>query len=159
MNLYIRYKDGVIYDHPVLEDNLRTAFPDFDANNNPHDYVPFDRSDKPVIDDWLVITGFHYELNNGRVYDVWDTRFMTQQEAEIQRQAMLDECVRAATFYINNIDTIHEARDLTPEQRQEFLDKLVDLRDNPVLYPKFCCSGCMADDTGQQAPDRYGWNN
>jgi hypothetical protein len=46
MKMYIELKDGVIHNHPILEDNLIHL--GFDINNLPNNYVEFVRDDYSI---------------------------------------------------------------------------------------------------------------
>ena len=48
MKLYIKYIDGKIVDHPILEDNLRQVDPQFDPANLPNTLKVFERVLAPV---------------------------------------------------------------------------------------------------------------
>jgi hypothetical protein len=48
MKLYIKYIDGKIVDHPLLEDNLMQVDPDFDPKNLPETLKVFERVNAPV---------------------------------------------------------------------------------------------------------------
>jgi hypothetical protein len=48
MNLYIKYIDGKIVDHPMLEDNLKQIYPDFDPTNIPDTLKLFERINAPL---------------------------------------------------------------------------------------------------------------
>jgi hypothetical protein len=48
MKLYIKYIDGKIVDHPMLEENLRQVNPQFDPANLPNDLKVFERVAAPI---------------------------------------------------------------------------------------------------------------
>ena len=45
MELYIRIKDGKPFEHPIMGDNFRAAFPEIDINNLPSEFMRFDKQD------------------------------------------------------------------------------------------------------------------
>ena len=48
MKLYIKYIDGQIVDHPMLEDNLKQVDPTFDPANLPENLKVFERVNAPL---------------------------------------------------------------------------------------------------------------
>lgn len=45
MELYIRIKDNKPFEHPIMGDNFREAFPEIDVNNLPSEFMRFDKQD------------------------------------------------------------------------------------------------------------------
>jgi hypothetical protein len=45
MELYIRIKDDKPFEHPIMGDNFREAFPEIDVNNLPSEFMRFDKQD------------------------------------------------------------------------------------------------------------------
>jgi hypothetical protein len=45
MELYIRIVDGKPFEHPIMGDNFRAAFPHIDVNNLPPEFMRFDKQD------------------------------------------------------------------------------------------------------------------
>ena len=43
MELFIRVKDGQAFEHPILGDNFRQAFPNINVNNLPSEFARFER--------------------------------------------------------------------------------------------------------------------
>ena len=86
MELYIRIKDGQPFEHPILGDNFRQAFPDVDTDNLPSTFARFERIEQPTIGVYEVYEGVSYEWIDGIVKDIHHVRSMTEQE----RQAKID---------------------------------------------------------------------
>lgn len=80
MELFIRIKDGQPFEHPILGDNFRQAFPDVDVNNLPSEFARFERIQKPLIGVYEVYEGVTYESFNGVYKDVHHVRSMTDSE-------------------------------------------------------------------------------
>lgn len=80
MELFIRIKDGQPFEHPILGDNFRQAFPDVDTNNLPTEFARFARIEKPSISVYEVYEGVTYELIDGIYKDVHHVRPMTEEE-------------------------------------------------------------------------------
>jgi hypothetical protein len=80
MNLYIRLKNGQPFEHPILEDNFRQAFPDVDVNNLPEWVTRFIRVQPPLLTAYKVYEGVTYEWVDGVVKDVHHVRQMTDEE-------------------------------------------------------------------------------
>lgn len=81
MELYIRIKDGQIFEHPILGDNFREAFPDVDVNNLPPEFARFIRVHRPIPSVYQVMNDNPvYTWVNGVVTDDWGLRDMTPEE-------------------------------------------------------------------------------
>lgn len=93
MRLFIRLQNGVPFEHPIMEDNFRQAFPDVDLNNLPDWVSPFHRFPAPVIGKYEVNEGVTYEKINGVFTDIWHIRPMTEDE----KQAAITEEARKRT--------------------------------------------------------------
>jgi hypothetical protein len=88
MELFIRIKDGQSFEHPILGENLRQAFPEIDVNNLPPEFARFERVERPILSEYeiLVLEEPTYELVDGVYKDVWHKREMTLEEKEIVEQ-------------------------------------------------------------------------
>jgi hypothetical protein len=73
MKLYIRMRNGAPYEHPIIEWNMRQAFPNVDLTNLPPEFMPFERIACPEPDDGkrIVSASVRYEVMDGVVRDVW----------------------------------------------------------------------------------------
>ncbi len=80
MELYIRIKNGQPFEHPILGDNFRQAFPDIDTYNLPATFARFTRVPEPVLDVYEVCEGCTYEWDGDTVTDVHHVRDMTPAE-------------------------------------------------------------------------------
>jgi hypothetical protein len=80
MQLFIRIKDGVPFEHPIMEDNFREAFPEVDPNNLPPEFRQFERIPQPTHGVYEKIVGVTYEMDGDIVKDVWHVRDMTPEE-------------------------------------------------------------------------------
>jgi len=80
MELYIQIRDGQPYEHPIMGDNFRQAFPDIDVDNLPPEFAKFERIPAPTLGPFEVNEGVTYQWDNGIVKDVWSTRLMTDDE-------------------------------------------------------------------------------
>jgi hypothetical protein len=80
MRLFIRVLNGSPVDHPMLEDNVRLAFPHIDLNNLPDDFAYFIRVQRPHPD--IMPVGENQEsvctyvlASDGKSYqDEWSVR-------------------------------------------------------------------------------------
>jgi len=93
MELFIQIKDGMPFQHPILGDNFRSAFPDVDVNNLPLEFARFERIARPLIEiyqtfDFPEVT---YELVDGIYKDVWHVRDMTDAEKTTKQQLAKDK--------------------------------------------------------------------
>ena len=80
MNLYIRIRDGQPYEHPILEENFREAFPSVDVNNLPFEFARFERIPCPEAAGVYELDQVTYQWVDGVVKDVWSVRQMTNEE-------------------------------------------------------------------------------
>ena len=83
MELYIRIKDGKPFEHPILGDNFRQAFPNIDTENLPPEFARFVRVDRPKLNAFEVYVDCTYELVNGIWTDVHQIRAMTAEERTV----------------------------------------------------------------------------
>ena len=82
MELFIKILNGQPFEHPILGDNFRQAFPHIDVNNLPPDFAKFIRVDEPIVGVYQIADGPTYEWDNNVVKDVWTIREMTEEEKE-----------------------------------------------------------------------------
>ena len=80
MNLYIQLENGEPVNHPIMEDNLRQAFPEMDLNNLPETFARFERVMSPETSVYEINEGLTYEWVDGVVKDVHHVRAMTVEE-------------------------------------------------------------------------------
>jgi hypothetical protein len=87
MKLYIKIKDGIPEGHPVLEENLISAFPEIDVNNLPDNWKEFERIPARKYGVYEVYVGCEYEFNSetGLCQDKHIIRQMTDSE-KLDRQ-------------------------------------------------------------------------
>lgn len=97
MKLFIQIRDGRPYEHPIMEDNFRQAFPDVDVNNLPSEFARFERIAPPIANIFEVVVDSHYEWDGDIVKDVWVTRPMTEEEEAEKRRQLTD----GAYFVLN----------------------------------------------------------
>lgn len=88
MQLFIRIKDGQPFEHPILEDNFREAFPNVDINNLPLEFARFERINAPMLSAYEVYEGVTYEWVDGIVKDVHRVRPMTSEEKIAKQNAV-----------------------------------------------------------------------
>jgi hypothetical protein len=94
MRLFIRLQDGQPFEHPIMEDNFRQAFPDLDIENLPPEFARFQRVEQPILGPYEVCEGCTYEWVNDIVQDVWNVRKMNEQE----RQNKIDVVMQQNPF-------------------------------------------------------------
>ena len=80
MELYIRIKDSQPFEHPIIGDNFRQAFPDIDTNNLPPTFARFTRLPEPALSVYELCEGCTYEWDGDIVTDVHHVRAMTAEE-------------------------------------------------------------------------------
>ncbi len=90
MELYIRIKDGQPFEHPILGDNFREAFPDVDTNNLPAEFARFVRVAAPAIGVYEKNQTVSYQLVDGAYTDVFAVEQMTAEEIAAKQQSVKD---------------------------------------------------------------------
>jgi hypothetical protein len=91
MNLYIQLQNGEPVNHPIMEDNLKQAFPEMDLNNLPENFARFERIVPNVLGVYEVSEGLTYEWVDGIVKDVHHVRAMTTEERTAKQDAVKAE--------------------------------------------------------------------
>lgn len=91
MELFIKIKDGQPFEHPILGDNFREAFPEIDVANLPSDFAKFERIAAPVAGTYELYEGVTYEWFEGVVKDVHHIRLMTDEEKLAKQDAVKAE--------------------------------------------------------------------
>ena len=91
MNLYIQLQNGEPVNHPILEDNLRQAFPEMDLNNLPSDFARFERVIPGMPGPYEINEGLTYEWVDGVVKDVHHIRAMTAEERTAKQDTVKAE--------------------------------------------------------------------
>jgi len=80
MKLFIKVKNGQPYEHPILEENFREAFPSIDLNNLPSEFARFERVQRPEAAGVYELDQVAYQWVDGVVKDVWSVRPLTDEE-------------------------------------------------------------------------------
>ena len=91
MELFLRIQNGQPFEHPILGDNFRQAFPHIDVNNLPAEFARFIRVAPPVLGPYEKNQTVVYQLVNGVYTDVFTCEQMTAQEISAKQQAVKDE--------------------------------------------------------------------
>ena len=91
MELYIRIQDGQTFEHPILGDNFRDAFPNVDTNNLPSEFAKFTRISPPIIGVYEIYEGVTYEQDGIDYKDVHHVRQMTDEEKTSKQQNVKDQ--------------------------------------------------------------------
>lgn len=80
MNYYIKVVDGQPFEHPIIEDNFRQAFPDIDTDNLPSSFAKFTRVEKPSSGPYRTYAGCTYEWSGEVITDVHHFNDITEEE-------------------------------------------------------------------------------
>lgn len=134
MRLFIRIKDGLPFEHPILEDNFREAFPEVDIDDLPPEFAKFERVAHPNVGLWQVYEGVTYEWSNGLVKDVHHVRPMSEQEIQFKKQEL------DAQFYSEVNEVITEAEtqlsQATENNKTYWADYIQELKKMVPVYDK-----------------------
>ena len=92
MELYIQIRNGQPFEHPILGNNFRQAFPKIDVNSLPPEFAKFERVERPVIGVYQAMVQDEptYELVGGVYKDVWHVRELTAEEIAAKQQVVKD---------------------------------------------------------------------
>ena len=108
MKLYIRYENGELIDHPIMEENLLQLFPGLDVNNLPPTLIEFVRVPHPEIGVYEVYEGSHYAIVDGVCTDIHQVRSMTTEEKlEKQTQVKSEWALREWNSWTFDEETCH----------------------------------------------------
>lgn len=105
MELFIRIKDGAPFEHPILGDNFRQAFPEVDTENLPPWAARFNRIERPVIGVYEVYEGVTYEWVGSVVEDVHHVRLMAEAERTAKQEQVKAEWNNRFSSWTFNEDT------------------------------------------------------
>ena len=94
MKLFIRVKDGVAVDHPIMGDNFVQAFPHIDINNLPPEFSEFVRIETRHLGAYEVYEGTTYKKIGNVFQDVHHVRPMTAEEKTARQNAVKEEWTR-----------------------------------------------------------------
>ena len=94
MKLFIRVKDGVAIDHPIMEDNFCQAFPHIDTNNLPIEFSEFVRFEVPVLGVYEIYEGTTYNKVGNVFQDVHHIRPMTAEEKTARQNSVKEAWTR-----------------------------------------------------------------
>jgi len=99
MNLYIKYINGQIVDHPMLEDNLKQADPDFNPINLPDTLKVFERINGPLPGPYAYIQSSYQLFEDGVVRDVYtEVPFSAEEKANLIEYTMAQAHPKGWTF-------------------------------------------------------------
>ena len=74
-------KDGAPFEHPIMGENLRNAYPEIDVNHLPSQFARFERIEKPALGVYDKGVSVSYVVcSDGVVRDHWTIDPMTEQE-------------------------------------------------------------------------------
>lgn len=97
MDLYIRLIDNQPVDHPLVKENVQSAFPEVDFNNLPNWLAKFERVPAPSLGPYEKNQRNVYEFVGEIVKDVWYTDPMTTEEI-IEKQNTTKELWEESGF-------------------------------------------------------------
>jgi hypothetical protein len=90
MELFIRIQNGQPFEHPIMGDNFRQAFPHIDTNNLPAEFARFVRVKAPALGVYEKNQTVSYQLVNGVYTDVFACEQMTAPEIAAKQQEVKD---------------------------------------------------------------------
>lgn len=117
MNLFIRIDNGKIASHPVIEENLRSFYPDLDPNNPPEGFERFEKQPYPTLEIGEIVDKVTYEISNYYT-DLYNTKTWTdvyhvRTVSPEEKQNMIDE-FKYRNPYVKNWVFDEEKQALVP---------------------------------------------
>lgn len=99
MRLFIRIKDGQPFEHPIMEDNFRLAFPDIDLDNLPSEFAEFIRIGPPsYVGPYERYDGVTYEWDGNKVKDFHHIYQFTEDEKIAKQNAVKQDWALNSSF-------------------------------------------------------------
>jgi len=108
MKLFIQIRDGITFEHPVMEDNMRQLFPEHDLETAPDGFAKFTRVERPNLSPYEKVDpeqghegcGCVYESDDtGGFKDVWHIIPMTVGEKAEKVSRVKGECPYASWIF------------------------------------------------------------
>lgn len=151
MELFIQMRDGQPYQHPILGNNFREAFPHIDVNNLPPEFARFERIEQPAPGVFEVVEGVTYQLVNGVVKDVWVVRSMNTLEKQFKTDVLISDATKTIML-LKERATVNSTTASTETEKTAWLEyievlnawTLVDvLQPNIPRPPRFAADGSV----------------
>ena len=80
--LFIKVENNNTVNHPVTIENLVLIYPNFDINNLPDGYLPFNRATIPTSTSPYIVHEPSYVITNDVVNEIYTARMMTNEEKQ-----------------------------------------------------------------------------
>lgn len=90
MELFIRVKNGQAFEHPILGDNFRQAFPHVSTSNLPPEFARFERVPAPPVGVYEKFSAAYADRGDGIYHDVWTVTDITPEEKAAKQQTVKD---------------------------------------------------------------------
>lgn len=124
MELFIRIQNGQPFEHPIMGDNFREAFPDVDTNNLPAEFARFVRVQAPAVGVYEKNQTVSYQLVDSVYTDVFTVEQMTAEEITAkQNQVKADWATNSgfASWTFNETTCMFEAPTPMPTDGKRYL--------------------------------------
>ena len=107
MNLYIRIQNGVTFEHPILEENARQAWPDLNFDLLPDWLARFRRYAQPGPDVMPVgvfqrAVCSYTQAEDGAWQDTWMVEDMTAEEQQVLTRQRLAQAKESQTVLVES---------------------------------------------------------
>lgn len=86
MRLFIRIKNGQPFEHPIMEDNFKQAFPHIDVDNLPAEFMNYVYEPYTAPISILKKLVYTYEIVDGVVKPKWEVVDKTEEELNEERK-------------------------------------------------------------------------
>ena len=86
MRLFIRIKDGQPFEHPIMEDNFKQAFPHIDIDNLPAEFMNYEYAPYTSAVSILKKLVYIYEIVGDVVKTKWTIVDKTEEELNEERK-------------------------------------------------------------------------
>jgi hypothetical protein len=141
MELYIEIRDGNMYGHPILYDNLKLIYHNIDEMISQGSYKKFITSDSSLIElNQYQVLDMFYEIQNDSVVQCWYARDLNEEEIKIKKIEFSQQYSDYISQEIKNAKNI--ISNLTNKDDIDLWNKYINALQNlevntlkPVLFP------------------------
>jgi hypothetical protein len=125
MRLFIQIRDGVPFEHPIIDDNFRQAFPEVDTSNLPSEFANFIRIDRPKLKTFEKNQRVEYVWDGDVVKDFWTAEQMTDEEVVAKKNEIELNAAHLKSYFLNiATEKMNYVADEHKIEWQNYIDRL-----------------------------------
>jgi hypothetical protein len=118
--LFIKVENNNTVNHPVTIENLMLIYPNFDVNNPPDGYLPFNRASIPTQTSPYIIHEPNYSISNNIVNEIYIARMMTNAEKQ-ELFSRMEEIKPYPSWTLNEEKCLWEPPISYPSDRNKYV--------------------------------------